>query len=186
MKTPVFFENPGAFEQWLEDNHQTAEELIVGFLKTKADKPSVTWAEAVDLALCFGWIDGVRKSLDQDRYQIRFTPRKKGSTWSARNIERYKVLNENGKTRPMGQAAYAHRREDRSKKYSYEQEKSPELEENELDVIRSNPESWRFYLDLSPSYRTKIIHWITSAKQTETRGKRFSEFFKACSEGRRL
>jgi uncharacterized protein YdeI (YjbR/CyaY-like superfamily) len=181
----TFFRRPADFRKWLERNHATARELLVGFHKKDSGKPSVTWQESVDEALCFGWIDGVRKRVDEASYTIRFTPRKPTSTWSAINIGRVEVLTREGRMTPAGLKAYAARRENRSGIYSYEQ-RSAELPEPYAGMLRKNGAAWRFFEAQPPGYR-KLMSWrIVSAKKEETRLKRVQELIAASKEGRRL
>jgi uncharacterized protein YdeI (YjbR/CyaY-like superfamily) len=186
MDDVTYFETSKELEEWLEKNHQSATELVVGFHKAKSETRSISWPESVDLALCFGWIDGVRKRIDQNRYQIRFTPRKKKSIWSSRNLKRFAILEADGKVRALGAEAFSNRSKERSKVYSYEQIQPLELENEQEAKLRENHSAWLFYQNLPPSYRRKISHWIASAKMDETRQDRFSKFLKACEQGKRL
>ncbi|CAN5203907.1 YdeI/OmpD-associated family protein [soil metagenome] len=165
---PTYFATPAAFRTWLEQHQATDFELLVGFHKKGSGRPSMSWPESVDEALCFGWIDGVRKSIDAERYTIRFTPRKSGSTWSAVNIGKIQVLLEAGRMQPAGLAAFELRKEERSGIYSHEQP-SVELPEPYLEVIRRNPAAWEFFQKQSASYRKAVNWWIINAKQEKTR-----------------
>lgn len=180
--TPLFFATQDEFRQWLETNHDKESALIVGFYKVNSGKPSMTWSESVDQALCFGWIDGVKHSLDQDSYQIRFTPRKKNSIWSAVNIKKVEGLIEKGLMRNAGLVSFNHRTEDKSKIYSFENEEvkfSPELEA----IFKSNIAAWDYFQSLAPTYRKPSSNWVMSAKQEATRLKRLHELIADSEKG---
>ncbi|MEO7175081.1 MAG: YdeI/OmpD-associated family protein [Saprospiraceae bacterium] len=171
---PTFFPDSSAFRQWLELNHKTETELIVGFYKVGTGKPSMTWSQSVDEALCFGWIDAVRKSIDKERYQIRFTQRKPSSIWSAVNIQKMEDLISKGLMQEAGLAIFQHRKEHLSKVYSFENEEmtfSPEMEKQ----FKENEKAWAYFQDLAPGYRKTSSHWVMSAKQEATRIKRLSQ-----------
>jgi uncharacterized protein YdeI (YjbR/CyaY-like superfamily) len=171
---PTFFETQSEFRQWLLQNHAIAKELYVGFRKVGSGLKSITWSQSVDEALCFGWIDGLRKSIDKDSYFIRFTPRKPTSIWSAINIAKIEELTRQGLITPAGLAAYEHRTDSKSKIYAYENEEtklSPEFEEQ----FRSNPGAWIYFQSMPPSYRKVASKWVMSAKQPATRAKRLAE-----------
>jgi len=182
---PTFFPTPAAFRAWLERNHATAGELLVGFHKVGSGKPSLTWPESVDAALCFGWIDGVRKSVDDRRYTIRFTPRKPGSVWSGVNIKRARALIERGLMRPAGLKAYEARRENKSGVYSYEQ-RSVELPEPYNGLLKANAAARRFFEAQPPSYRKVVMWWIVSAKRDQTRRKRLDKLIAHSARGERV
>lgn len=180
--TPLFFATQDEFRQWLEANHDKESALIVGFYKVNSGKPSMTWSESVDQALCFGWIDGVKHSIDQDSYQIRFTPRKKNSIWSAVNIKKVEGLIEKGLMRNAGLVSFNHRTEDKSKIYSFENEEvkfSPELEA----IFKSNKAAWDYFQSLAPTYRKPSSNWVMSAKQEATRLKRLHELIADSEKG---
>ena len=180
--TPLFFATQDEFRQWLEANHDKESALIVGFYKVNSGKPSMTWSESVDQALCFGWIDGVKHSIDQDSYQIRFTPRKKNSIWSAVNIKKVEGLIEKGLMRNAGLVSFNHRTEDKSKIYSFENEEvkfSPELEA----IFKSNKAAWDYFQSLAPTYRKPSSNWVMSAKQEATRIKRLHELIADSEKG---
>ncbi|MGE4513218.1 MAG: YdeI family protein [Chryseobacterium sp.] len=165
---PTFFPTPQEFRQWLEKNHQTEKELPVGFYKVGSGKPSMTWTESVDQALCFGWIDGVRRSIDEESYSIRFTPRKPTSIWSAVNIKKMEELINAGLMTEAGQQAFKLRKEEKSGIYSHENETaalSPEFEKQ----FKANKKAWEFFNSQAPSYKKVMLHWIMSAKQEKTR-----------------
>ncbi|WP_143310665.1 YdeI/OmpD-associated family protein [Chitinophaga vietnamensis] len=183
---PTFFATPAAFRKWLEQHHQQEKELLVGFYKTGSGKPSITWPESVDEALCFGWIDGVRKSIDEHSYTIRFTPRKPGSIWSAINIAKIAVLKEKGLLYPAGIAAFEQRKEGRSNLYSFEQKEPIVLDKESEKLFKANKAAWKFFTSQAPSYQ-KVITWkIISAKQEATRQKRLQEAITASAEGKKV
>jgi uncharacterized protein YdeI (YjbR/CyaY-like superfamily) len=171
---PAFFRTPPEFRKWLEKYHATADELWVGYYKKDSGKPSITWSESVDEALCFGWIDGVRKSIDDISYRIRFSPRKPGSIWSSVNIKRAQALIDQGLMQPAGLKAYQARKENKSGIYSYEQ-RSVELEEPYNRLLKKNKTAWDFFQAQTPSYRKAVSWWIISAKKEETRLKRLEK-----------
>src|SRR6266852_5716543 len=172
---PTFFPTPSDFRAWFESHHDQFQELFVGFHKKSSGKPSITWPESVDEALCFGWIDGVRKSLDETRYAIRFTRRKPRSVWSAVNIERAKALIKLGRMHPAGLKAFEQRTDERSAIYSYEQRQSVELSEAFEKQLRPNKKAWEFFLAKAPWYRRAAAHWVLSAKKDETKVKRLAK-----------
>lgn len=183
--TPVFFPNSAEFRKWLEENHQTETELFVGYYKVGTKKPSMSWSESVDEALCFGWIDGVRKSLDQESYCNRFTPRNPKSNWSAINIKKVEELIRLGKMAPAGLAAYEKRSDARSAVYSYENR--PEKFEPEMEArFKKNAVAWNFFSTQAPSYRKTMIYWVMSAKQEATKISRLDKLIKASAEGDRV
>jgi uncharacterized protein YdeI (YjbR/CyaY-like superfamily) len=183
---PTFFATPAKFGSWLAKHAATETEFIVGFYKKGSGRPSMTWPESVDEALCFGWIDGVRKNIDEQSYQIRFTPRKPTSTWSAINIERVKVLKEQGRMMEAGLIAFSHRREARSKIYSYEQAESAELEAKQEALFRKNRKAWKFFQAQPTRYRHWMIWRIISAKRPETRQTRLAKLIEASERGQRM
>jgi uncharacterized protein YdeI (YjbR/CyaY-like superfamily) len=181
---PTFFATPADFRAWLERHHESHSELIVGFHKRGTGRPSITWPEAVDHALCFGWIDGVRRRIDDTSYSIRFTPRKTRSTWSAVNIKRMKELVEEGLVAPAGLAAFESRTDDRSAIYSYDQRKSAKLEPDQERRLRADERASAFFEAQPPSYRRAAIHWVTSAKRPETRERRLVQLIEYSAAGR--
>jgi uncharacterized protein YdeI (YjbR/CyaY-like superfamily) len=182
---PKFFRTPANFGTWLEKNHATATELWVGFYTKDSGKPSITWPESVDQALCFGWIDGLRKRVDEISYQIRFTPRRRGSIWSATNIKCAKELARQKRMRPTGLKAFAARIENKSGIYSYEQ-RTTELEEPFAKLLKKNKTAWNFFKTQPPSYRKMIGWWIISAKKEETRLARLAKLISESAKGKRL
>jgi uncharacterized protein YdeI (YjbR/CyaY-like superfamily) len=182
--TPTFFATEADFRRWLEANHATSGELLVGFWKKTTGKPSIDWPQARDQALCFGWIDGIRKSLSDEAYTIRFTPRRKGSVWSKVNIGRFHALKAEGQMTAAGERAFEGAKEDRSH-YSYESEPR-ELELEELDRFRANAAAWADWEKRPPGYRKVVLHWVTSAKKPETRAKRLGTLIEDSAAGRKV
>lgn len=185
MVTPIFFKNTEEFRSWLEINHQTEKEVIVGYYKVATGKPSMNWSDSVDEALCFGWIDGIRKSLDAESYCNRFTPRNPKSNWSEINIKKVEALIQQGRMKPAGLAAWEKRSEARSGVYSYEnkpEQFSPELEAR----FRENAVAWEFFSGQSTSYKRTVMYYVMDAKQEATRFSRLDKLIKACQEGKRI
>ena len=180
-----YFKSASDFRRWLEKNHSTTQELWVGYHKKSSQQPSMTWPDSVDEALCFGWIDGIRKSVDDLRYTIRFTPRRQGSIWSAVNIKRARELSDKGLMKPTGIAAFDARKENRSGIYSYEQ-RSAHLDGTYEKKLRKNKTAWEFFYAQPPSYRKAIGWWIVSAKQEATRLKRLERLIKESASRKRL
>lgn len=179
---PVFFTQPSEFRKWLELNHQKETGLLVGYYKTGSGKPSITWSESVDEALCFGWIDGVRQSIDEARYQIRFTPRKPNSIWSLVNCRKVEALIAQGRMHPAGLASYEKRKEAKSGIYAYEKEEvafSKEIEKQ----FKANKKAWAYFQTLAPSYRKPSTNWVMSARQENTRMKRLLQLIADCEAG---
>jgi len=172
---PVFFASPSALRAWFEKHHGDTSELLVGFYKRSSGRPSITWPESVDQALCFGWIDGVRHSIDDTSYTIRFTPRKARSNWSAVNIKKANELIESGLMRPAGLEAFKKRTEARSGIYSYEQRHLAKLDEDYEARFRANEKAWAFFQSRPPSYRKAVTWWVVSAKKEETRQRRLAK-----------
>jgi len=185
LVNPKFFKTPSAFRKWLESHQATAKELWVGFYKKGSSKPSIDWPESVDEALCFGWIDGIRKSIDAEGYKIRFTPRKPGSVWSAVNLRNVEKLVKEKRMRPAGLKAFAARKENRSGIYSYEQ-RSPELVEPYQGKMKRNQAAWKFFQAQPAGYRKVMNWWVVSAKQEETRLKRLDKLIEESAQGRRM
>lgn len=182
---PIFFSEPAEFRKWLEDNHQTETELQVGYYKVSTQKPSMTWSESVDEAICFGWIDGIRRSVDDESYTIRFTPRNPKSNWSAVNIKKVEKLTQLGLMTPAGLAAFEKIKENRSVIYSYEnrpEKLAPVMEAS----FQENKKAWDFFNTQAPSYRKTIIYWVLSAKQEKTRNSRLEKLIQASESGKRI
>jgi uncharacterized protein YdeI (YjbR/CyaY-like superfamily) len=184
--TPAFFRTPAAFRAWLEKHHETARELLVGFYKKHSGTPSITWPESVDEALCFGWIDGVRRSLGPDSYSIRFTPRKPTSIWSRINVDNVERLTRAGRMQPAGLRAYAARTAERTGVYSFERLQSAQLSATEEKALRANRKAADFFERQPPWYRRVAVHWVTSAKRDETRARRLAMLIKDSAAGRRI
>jgi len=180
-----FFRTPTDFRAWLEKNHATATELWVGFYKKDSGKPSITWPESVDQALCFGWIDGIRKRIDEISYQIRFTRRRRGSIWSEINIKRSEELVRQKQMRPSGLKAFAARIENKSGIYSYEQ-RTTELAEPYAQLLKKNEIASNFFEMQPASYRKMICWWIVSAKREETRMARLAKLISESAKRKRL
>jgi uncharacterized protein YdeI (YjbR/CyaY-like superfamily) len=180
-----YFKSANDFRRWLKKNHATTQDLWVGYYKKSSQQPSITWPESVDEALCFGWIDGIRKSIDGLRYTIRFTPRRRGSIWSAVNIKRAQELSNKGLMEPAGMAAFDARKENKSGIYSYEQ-RSVNLDAPYEERLRQNKAAWDFFYAQPSSYRKAISWWVVSAKQEATRLKRLEKLMKESARGKRL
>ncbi len=180
------FDSPPAFRAWLREHHATREHLWVGYWKKHTRRPSITWEESVDEALCFGWIDGIRKRVDDESYTIRFTPRRTGSTWSRRNIDRYHALQSTGRIEPPGAAAFAMRTEENSGRYSFEQDPRLTLTDSYLARLRSNTDAWADWQARPPGYRKRVTHWIMSAKQEATRERRLTILIEDSAAGRKV
>lgn len=179
----TFFRSPEELRKWLLKNHRSATELWVGFHKVGTGSPGITWPESVDEALCVGWIDGVRKRIDEHAHVIRFTPRKPGGTWSAVNVRRVEALEQEGRMQAAGREAFAARREEKTAIYSYEQA-SGELPEPYADLLRKNKAAWQFFEAQPPWYRRKTGWWVGSAKKEETRLKRLARLVEESAAGR--
>jgi len=183
---PVFFAAPSDFRAWMQEHHASATELLVGFHKRDSGRPSITWPESVDVALCFGWIDGVRRSLGGESYTIRFTPRKPRSNWSAINIKRAGELTKQGLMHPAGLAAFAKRADERSAIYAYEQRKAATLDPADEKRFRANRAAWKFFQAQAPWYRRTATYWAISAKRAETREKRLLKLIEDFARGKRI
>ncbi len=186
MVSPKFFKTADEFRQWLEANAAAESELLVGYRKVATGRPSMSWSESVDEALCFGWIDGVRNRIDDESYSIRFTPRKPTSIWSAINIAKFEQLRAHGRMTPAGSKAFAHRAAAKSAVYAYEQASTAELSLAEVREFQRQKVAWRFFESTPPSYRKVVLHWVTTAKKAETRASRFAKLLQACAYGERL
>lgn len=180
--TPIFFSSQSDFRNWLQKNHTKETELWVGFYKVASGKPSMTWSQSVDEALCFGWIDGVRTSIDKDSYQIRFTPRKSTSIWSAVNIKKMEELTRQGLMQPAGLASFEKRTESKSRIYSFEKDEV-ELTPDFKKQFKANKKAWEYFLSLAPSYRKVSTHWVMGAKQETTQIKRLNQLISDSAAG---
>ena len=183
---PKFFPTPLTFRRWLEAHHETAAELWVGFHKKHTGTPSISWPESVDEALCFGWIDGIRKTLDESRYVIRFTPRKARSTWSAVNIARIAELTRLERMAPAGIAAFEKRAIDKSAIYAYEQRRTPKFGAAAARAFRANDKAWAFFRAQPAGYQRLATYWVLSAKREETRARRLATLIADSAADRRL
>ena len=183
---PLFFETPADFRRWLEKHHRSAPELLVGFYKRGSGRPSITWPESVDEALCFGWIDGVRRSLDDESYTIRFTPRRPGSNWSLINIRKVEALIRDGRMKPAGLEAFEARDEAKSGVYSFEQRENAKLDKKAEATFRANRAAWRFFQAQPPGYRKIAAFYVMSAKREETRERRLRTLIADSAAGRRI
>jgi len=184
--SPAFFATPAEFRAWLDEHHATETELLVGFYKKGSGKPSITWPESVDEALCHGWIDGVRRSLGDEAYTIRFTPRKKRSVWSNVNIRRAGELIAEGRMRPAGLAAFEARTGERSGVYSFEQKDQEKVVFSEAQArqFQADAKAWDFFQAQPPWYRRTATWWVISAKKEETRAKRLATLIADSAAGR--
>ena len=180
---PIYFASPQAFRAWLEANHQRAAELLVGYHKRATGKPSMTWPQSVDEALCYGWIDGVRRSVDENRYTIRFTPRRPTSNWSAVNVARVAELTREGRMRPAGLEAFARRSADRTGVYSFEQRKQLKMAKEHQARLRANGRAWEHFQSCPPWYQRQVTFWIVSAKKEETRQRRLQTLIDRAARG---
>jgi len=183
---PTYFPTPADFREWLEANHAKAKELLVGFHKKGSGRPSLTWPESVDEALCFGWIDGVRRSLGETSYTIRFTPRRPTSIWSDVNVARVKDLERRGRLRPAGRRAFAARRSEKTGVYAFEQKEPARLSKEQEAALRANRKAAAFFDAQPPWYRRTATHWIVRAKRRETRERRLARLIEDSAAGRTL
>jgi uncharacterized protein YdeI (YjbR/CyaY-like superfamily) len=183
---PIFFATPADLRAWFNQHHESETELLMGFYKKDSGKPSVTWSEAVDEAVCVGWIDGIRKGLDAESYTIRFTPRKPSSIWSAVNIAKVEALTKEGRMKPAGLKAFELRKENKSGIYSHEQRDQIELREAETQLFKANKKAWDFWEAQPGSYRKAALWWIVSAKREETRSKRMTTLIDDSANERRI
>lgn len=179
----LFFATPAEFREWLEKHHASEAELSVGFYKRGSGKPSMSWPESVDAALCYGWIDGVRNSIDEVSYRIRFTPRKASSTWSAVNVKRVEELIKLGLMRPGGMQAFEARKKDQTGIYAYEQRKSATLPPAYEKQFRANKKAWHFFQSQAPWYQRTATYRVISAKQEATRKRRLAELIRDSAAG---
>lgn len=185
MATPRFFSSSAAFRKWLETNHASARELLVGFYRVESGKGGITYKEALDEALCFGWIDGLRKRYDADSYTVRFAPRTQGSIWSIVNTRRMETLVELGRPHASGLRVFEERDRKKSKLYSYEVGKC-KLDDAYERQFRANPSAWDFYQAQAPWYRRVSCYWVMSAKKEETRLRRLATLIEDSAHQRRI
>ena len=186
MMKPVFFADRAAFRAWLDEHHASASELWMGLYKTRSGRPSITWPEAVDEALCFGWIDGVRQRIDDESYMNRFTPRKPNSNWSAVNVGRVEQLTKQRRMRAAGLKAFRERREDKTATYSYEQRHQARLDPAQERRFRSKKKAWDWFQTQPKGYRTTAVYWVLSAKRPETRERRLEMLIEDSARGKRI
>ena len=177
------FPTAADFRAWLEQNHDTATELLVGYYKKGATKTSMTYAESVEEGLCFGWIDGLTRRIDDEVYTIRFTPRRKTSNWSAINIAKIAELTAAGRMHPAGTRAFEERDRRKDASYSYERP-AQELPTDMLDRLRADAAAWAYWQSRTPSFRRQTTHWVVSAKRPETRERRFTALLTDAAAGR--
>ena len=186
MPALKFFKTPQLFNDWLAVNATTKSELLVGFYKVDSGHPSMTWSESVNEALCYGWIDGVRKRVDDASYTIRFTPRKTTSIWSAVNINKFNDLQQQGRMTPAGEKAFSFRTEAKSRIYAFEQTESAELCAEEIIAFKREEAAWTYFETCPPGYKKQMLHRITTVKRAETRADRFAKLVEACEKGKRI
>ncbi len=185
-EAPSFFGGPADLRAWLEQHHQQDDAFLVGFYKVATGKPSITWAQSVEEALCFGWIDGVRKRIDEEAYTIRFTPRRPGSHWSQKNIDSVERLIAEGRMQPAGLKAYEARTEENSARASFEQAQALELSPELLGHAEAQPEAWAFFQAQPPGYQRIMLHWVMSAKQDKTKLRRLERILEVSAVGERV
>ena len=186
MSEPIFFDGPEAFREWLEHHHEGQTEVLVGFYKKATGKQTIGWSQAVDQALCFGWIDGKLNWIDDERHQQRFTPRKPGSNWSKVNVEKVARLEAEGLMRPAGRKAFEQRREDRTGVYSFERDVPAELSPELGERLLSNARARNYFEKRPPWYRRTATHWVVSAKREETRSRRMQKLIECSEQGEDL
>lgn len=183
--TAIFFASQEEFRKWLAKHHKKEKELLVGYYKMASGKPTMTWSQSVDQAICFGWIDGVRRTIDHERYCIRFTPRRPNSIWSAINIRKVEELKKSGRMTPAGQKVFDTRKESKSRIYSYENEPvvlSPAYERQ----FKKNKAAWNYFIEQAPSYKKIMIHWIMNAKQEKTQLSRLEKTIFISAQKKRM
>jgi uncharacterized protein YdeI (YjbR/CyaY-like superfamily) len=182
---PVYFQNQNEFRLWLEENHEKKSEILVGYHKVSTKKPSMTWSQSVDQAICFGWIDGIRRSIDDERYCIRFTPRNPKSIWSNINMKKVEELTKNGLMTKAGLEAFNKRKDTKSGIYSFENN-TPRLDDTLEELFKTNIEAYGFFSKQAPSYQKTAAYWVMSAKQETTRVSRLNKLIKVSEEHKRV
>jgi len=182
---PVYFKDQNAFRKWLEENHDKESEIIAGYYKVGTGKPSMTWSESVDQAICFGWIDGIRRSVDEERYCIRFTRRKLTSNWSNVNLRKVEELKKKGLMKKQGLEIYDKRKNSKTGVYSFEND-TTKLDDNFERIFKANKNAWDFFVKQAPSYQRTRSHWIMSARQESTKISRLNKLIKASEDHSRL
>jgi uncharacterized protein YdeI (YjbR/CyaY-like superfamily) len=183
---PRFFATPDKFRAWLEKNHESESEVVVGFYKKSTGRPSLTWTESVREALCFGWIDGVRRRIDGDSYSIRFTPRKRGSNWSLVNVRHVEELARAGRMHPAGIEAFEARTPEKTGVYTYENRHEAKLSPEHEERCQANERAWEFFQAQPAGYRQTAIFWVVSAKREETRARRLATLIDDSAHHRRI
>jgi uncharacterized protein YdeI (YjbR/CyaY-like superfamily) len=183
---PIFFKSPQEFYDWLEEHHETESEVYVGMYKKHTGKRAMSWSEAVDQALCFGWIDGRANAIDEDSYMQRFTPRRPGSNWSQINIAKVAKLTEEGRMRPAGLKAFEAHPEANAVPYSYEEREKASLTEDFERRLRANQAAWEYWEARPPGYRKQATFWVMSAKREETRERRLNQLIEDCASGQHI
>ena len=186
MSEAVFFATPADLREWFEQHHGSAVELFVGYYKKNSSRTGISHTEAIEQALCFGWIDSIARRIDDERYQVRFTPRRKGSVWSAVNVAAVERLTAAGLMRPAGLRVFAERRPDRVAAYSYEQPGGVTLDDRQTAALTADPKAFEWWSAQSESYRRAAAHWVVSAKREETRARRLAQLIGDCAAGRRV
>lgn len=181
----LFFETPEELRAWFRQNHERLDEAWIGYFKKSTGLPSITWEESVDQALCFGWIDGIRKSVDDEAYKVRFTPRRPGSNWSRRNLERMDELLRGRQVTRAGKKAFAARTDDKTAVYSFEQEKV-DFPAAMKRRFRKHQRAWKYWTGESDSYRRSATWWVVSAKRAETRERRLATLIEDSAKGIRI
>ena len=184
-KPPTFFATAADFRRWLTQHAATEPELLVGFYRVTSGRPSLTWPESVAEALCFGWIDGIRRTLDEQAYSIRFTPRRRGSIWSQVNLKHYATQLALGKMTPAGVAAFERRHPDRSGLYSHEQKSVAEWSKADIQTFKQTAAAWKYWQSCPPGYQKKMRHYVTRAKQPAARARRLAQLIGLCAAGKR-
>lgn len=183
---PRFLATPEELRAWLEEHHDTAPELVVGLYKKHTGKQGLSWEQLVDEVLCFGWIDGQGRRIDDERHQIRITPRRPGSIWGTRNVTRMEALRAEGRPRPAGEAACAERKEERSGVYYHERDSPAQLSPEQETRFRAHPEAWAWFIAQPPSYQRAATHLVVSAKREEARARRLADLIACSGEGLRI
>ncbi len=180
-----FFEKPADLRKWFDTNHEKLTEQWIAYYKKASKKPSITWDESVKEAICFGWIDGLRKSIDETAYMIRFTPRKPNSIWSLKNMKTIDRLIKEKKMKPAGMVIYEKRKAEKTGVYAFEQKEASELSKEFESLFKANKKAWTFFAGQAPSYQKTAIHWVMRAKQEKTREKRMDDLIIASEDGLR-
>jgi len=186
MENAIYFKTQADLRKWFIKNHLKEKEMILGYYKKATKKASVDWSESVDEALCFGWIDGIRRKIDEERYCIRFTPRKEKSHWSAVNLKKIKKLKKEKLMYPAGEAAFKKMDPKNAKNFVYENKDVMTLSKDFEDRIKANKTAWAFFEKLAPGYTKHTIHWVMSAKQEATRERRFKVMIESCEAGLKI